>query len=1250
MAIALPWIPVNSMATAPVFVQDGSLGIFWLSGAPAVAYLPSAGSLFQGALTLEQAWADTKGLYLVLDQKPADIVATLPILRAFIDRLGFPGSLRMAWLTTIDRPPSAWMATTLQIIEQQIPAAITHLGQTAIVDFTPYSLVIGQNTEIALAGESSGWGFTLTPTTDSVFLWQGASTQQRLSGGIRIPFGGATPGCFCFQLAIPDFTEFGAAISFFYEETIATDPLPSGGDGPRIGTGYAHPLTLPILTGGLNGELSVTLDPTRPLDAARTAFAFPAGSEGISYPSCLASPHGHPIGLSALPASGEIPGSRFVFQKAPIYTAPDTSEYALHIVPDGVFVLHVTPPRSRQDGVSALANPPWIPVERLLCGISGVEYVGLPMADGCRIVFSAGNAAFAPGAAEGVPPTDNSLPLTKIGSGNGIATTSWVTVLPPAGRAGIIQYFSQPEQAPLYGTTSGGGTSKVSDQPPPAQDFLFFTELPSVQVGAGDTGRTYPLAPYRGLSPELIDVARRIEASGIAPARRLQLDTASLAQEDSAVGSSFRSVTPQGLVVDWDSTNPSVWTDIVIGNDVDPVSATANSLQLTSVGGPLRCALQTNRLFMIGANPVAFAKGGSVPYGPDADTFARLIADYPDTVYRQVADWYKTNDYPRSNDEVAFKDILASIPGVKVDPGHFETLRSVSGLLRAKISGWSFQFSPWSWIDNAIDPDMAHAPRTMMILKFAPGKLSDLAADPATWAWSAVASFGGSTNMVRDRLRSIIDDARDRQKTTPRKPTPYDHFLDQVVDNPNWSGVLVLGCPIPLTELPGPLQCLASGIDPTRFTIHHFGLDATAFQVGPTGIELSQTSMFGLIDYQDDEELHLDPTPDAGFAYKVQNLTIEFANSAIRGFSSRVALLAPHLFGSTLTLRDTTRGNTILMDGVFQKPANSKSDADGTYVFRIVDHSLYDAADSVISTIDIRTAEFSTVATANPSDPQAIIHAQFRLGGRLAFQTTPDFDILGYGPTGDEVDAVSALEFQNLLVDLSFPLYRPQTPPVFFEKTHKLTTDAKSIARSQSLINRFPVRLVGLIGKPAEGDQAPADLGYVPADTPLGNSRLNAPWWGILYEIDLGTGGALSGGSPLAMTVLAAWSKKGPRDETPPLYVGVRLPGLKDLIGASLPFESFLRLGFRNIQFSAYNTDDGNRAYLLRFRRFSISALGVSFPPGNIDAVLFGNPSGDKSKVGWYAAYAADEDKKKQRQTTPDRLRQAARRGAFGRS
>lgn len=1238
------------MADAPVFRQDGSIGLYWLTGATAIAYLPSADSGLSGQITLDHAWADRLGTYVFLDARPADPAAALVELEAYLARLGTPGALRMVWLATGGAGSATWGASALQFALPVPPPPTQRLSQPAPIAFGRYSLWIGAGAEIAPSGEEAGWGFVLTPAANSTFLWQSDEGELAVAGPVAIPLSGPAAGCFVAQLPVADLSLFGAALSYFYEATEPTDLPPVDSVVPRRRTGYSDRLVLPVFRTGVGATLSVTLDPTRPLDADRTHFGLPAG--GGPWPSRFASPRGHEIGLSAGESAAGAAAARFVFQTAPIEVAPDSRSFELHIVPDGVFGVKVSAPEAVREADRAAAGtaPPWIPSERLLCGMSGIEYAGLPVADGCRLVFSGGHAAFAPGAAQGVPPPDDTEPLTAFA--NEVATTAWAAVLPPAGQSGVINYFSQAEQAPLYGASQAAvSTSDGLAAPPAGTDggFLYFTELPSAQIGAGDSGTAFPIAPYRDLDPAKVDDARRVEAAGIAPARREEIAPPPHLAALSAAATPTRSVTPQGLVVDWDYDNPSVWTDVVLGNDVDPVSGTSNLLKLTSVRGALRAALQTNRLFLAAGCPGVFATGGSVRYAPGPDQFARLIAAAPDdTVFPAVESWYAAHGWPVSPDESAFKATLDAIPGVTVDQTHFEALRRVAGLLRAEISGWQFQFSPWTWTTGTDDECTIGSPATLMLMKFAPGALSDLVADPSTWAWPAVSTFGGSTSAVRDKLVRMIEDARARRRAAPRSTTPYDHFLDQVVDNPSWSGVLVLGCPIPLDELPGPLQCLAAGIDSKRFAAHHVGLNATAFQVSAGGIQLSQTSMFGLIDYEDEKELHLDPSPDAGFAYKVQRLTVEFVNSAIRSFSSRVALLPPRLFGSTVTLRDTVRGNSILMDGVFQKPPNATSDAQGTYVFRIVEENVYDAANSVLTTIAIDSAEFSTVAPADAGDPNAIVHAQFRLGGSLAFEQMPAFDILSYGPAADGSDSASKLDFRNLLIDLSFPLYKSEAP-VFAEDDSKLSVAAATEARTQSLVNRFPIRLSTLTGVPAAGGQAPADLGYVPADTPIANSRIEAPWWGIVYEIDLGTTGALSSGSALTVNVLAAWSGKGPRDETPPLYIGVRMPGLKDLVGASLPFESFLRLGFRNIKFTAYDTAEGNRAYLMRFRRFSVSALGVSFPPGNVDVVLFGNPNGDKNKVGWYAAYAADEDDQKPKLANAERLRGAARRGVFGR-
>jgi hypothetical protein len=48
--------------------------------------------------------------------------------------------------------------------------------------------------------------------------------------------------------------------------------------------------------------------------------------------------------------------------------------------------------------------------------------------------------------------------------------------------------------------------------------------------------------------------------------------------------------------------------------------------------------------------------------------------------------------------------------------------------------------------------------------------------------------------------------------------------------------------------------------------------------------------------------------------------------------------------------------------------------------------------------------------------------------------------------------------------------------------------------------------------------------------------------------------------------------------------------------------------------------------YMLKFRGVSLNLLTLTFPPGDIDVYLFGNPAtGDAAQLGWYAAYSKTE-------------------------
>ena len=152
------------------------------------------------------------------------------------------------------------------------------------------------------------------------------------------------------------------------------------------------------------------------------------------------------------------------------------------------------------------------------------------------------------------------------------------------------------------------------------------------------------------------------------------------------------------------------------------------------------------------------------------------------------------------------------------------------------------------------------------------------------------------------------------------------------------------------------------------------------------------------------------------------------------------------------------------------------------------------------------------------------------------------------------------------------------------------------------------------------------------------------PWYGLVFDIDLGTLGALAGSKGLVLKLLLGWSNGGTREE-PAVYVGVRLPGVKDAIGVELPLQGVITLGFKTIEMIVNNPNAGTREYMLRFRNFAMKFLGMSFPPGYNDIYLFGNPGqSTPTKLGWYAAYSAEKDDKKKSQLSPVARQVNARR------
>jgi hypothetical protein len=268
--------------------------------------------------------------------------------------------------------------------------------------------------------------------------------------------------------------------------------------------------------------------------------------------------------------------------------------------------------------------------------------------------------------------------------------------------------------------------------------------------------------------------------------------------------------------------------------------------------------------------------------------------------------------------------------------------------------------------------------------------------------------------------------------------------------------------------------------------------------------------------------------------------------------------------------------------------------------------------------VEISKTQFVTVVPASRSVTDVSTASRFLMWGRLRFDALPGFDVFSFGPTRSADDVVvrdGFLPFANLSVDMaSDGTAGGRKTFTFIPRDITFDTSAAE-TRADSLYAHFPLVLTGLLVG-AKGTKL-ADLGYLPVTTPLDVGPLTDDWYALAFQLDLGTLGALAGQLGFVVSLAAAWS---PGEQGTSAMVALRLPGGRSLASV-IPIQGVIKLGFEGIEFATAEAG-ATVAYQLLFRNFGLTLLSFSFPPGQADLYVFGNPDNtDRSAVGWYAAY-----------------------------
>jgi len=1197
---------------------DGGGGLYWLQSqqSPGTS-LPAAFALSGAGLpnrySLTDSWAQTAGIYALLPAQPTDPTLFAGRLAAFQAQVAGQ-SVRFVWISNPDQPMSQWMTQTLTVSAAGQVAAPTSLA------LGNYALFLGAGCGLSVAEDRISVGAVAAIPQSQRFTaaWGAVSYPCQ---DVSLTFTEAQSGCLHFHFvlphdaAVPDQPMIDLDVGLRY---FTADPDFPGSD--RLCS-----LRYPVLLPDSDIPLWGSLDLTRPADSARSYLAFQQGAgTGSALPSTWRTALGQPISLAAQgDATG--PGARLVFAANPEGVSK-VRDPAYYLTFEGTWRIGISAGLSVSAQADTLAAEPQ---QRLMPGMAATEYLGLMSQNGNSLIFRSGQAALAnlePEAAD---------PLVSL---DGWVTTSWLFAQGAA--SGTIQYYAQPNQSEFFHRDPGTGAvsmgrraaaAVLADTIPATTEGLALLEVPASVLPDPQAEFAFPAVPYAGLQANDLSLYKTIELAVLSPVRRRIIRALPAATRSGGptvfevTGTQPVGVTPQGLKASF-SADLRRWEALTLARTMrtiatSPVQLVAQDLIFADVTGPLKAAFQTNQMFLVLSDPAAVLAqmSGTFQLTPESFAAFKLSKDasgnpVPQSVIDALTGHGIVNTYYA--DVTAYTAALSAA----LTPDQLAAWRTnllyFGAYSDVTIADWLFRLAPYCWGWSEDYP-------TIAVFKYAGRSLSDLVDDLSAWAWIDGAGGARGAQATQNRLQAIIQNARAAGSAD---------FADFVAlaDDPSWNGILFFNVAVPITALPDPLQGLAAGIDPSLFYAHHIGININPIRTDTPEVDIANGTLFGLIHYNDSIDI---PYEGTDYAFKVLTLSVLFRNSKIALFASTVEVQINALFGEGATLYYGDYGNNIVLTGSYQQHGE-----DGSYVFTQSVENRFEMDSFVLDQVEMLQVNFLTTVPADPATGNDLVQSRFVMTGVMKFRAIEGFDVFSYG---DDAGFSGGLRFDNLILEMDFNQSDPQGSRVFVFRADALGINlAASAARPGALANHFPLTFQSFLqGSP---DKTPADLGYMSVVSPIPQGRMEMPWWGLTFQLSLGSLGALAASAGLTTTLVAAWSAVGQEAN---IYIGLKMPGS---VGAQtrIPIEGILNLNFRKIELvvatpstelalPATATAPEGRAlvvpssetqYMLKFRGVSLSLLTLSFPPGQIDVYLFGNPqTGNSSLLGWYAAYVKSE-------------------------
>ncbi len=1054
-------------------------------------------------LPLADTWNTCPGIYLYLNvakvalQQPTFVAS----LQRFLAELGTPltpSPIRLLWLENPADPIALWRfnALTLQssspvelLASDTVPIRIDTVASPAFFSFRNYGLFVAGGTQVGLNPAGDGLVLTRESSNPQGFYLSAEFDTQRLYGvdaEITLPFAGAIAGCLQTQLTVqkpePVIADGAtrAAADKGYRELTALDIgfRMFFKDATQAATADAFAVAAHRYPFLLDDEAALrhyptpltlypTLDPLHPLEATRTYFGFVHPQTGVKA-SDLPSGYCTNIGYT-IHLTPQAATCRLVFAQLP--TDSLSAADPLSLMPYYLVPMGdfgMSVPRY-DTGVS---QDPADYDDNLVCGLSGVEYIKLAIASPPATPPTpapAPDATVDPNA----DPTAAPLPANLLCCRPGY----------PAFAPGFLP--NQPATSQHKGEallTSFATTAWAFVRQPAGAPIYYAQPEQSILHSAtlGDEGDAldgilgYLEVPALALPPEpepfpLLPYGG-VRDAGLA--NYLQLEQQCLS--------------PQRRLLLLEQADPAL---PLIPSPTEDGTGSAPSI------------------------PGTTPQGLVAEFSPDYETIQSLVLAR-DTEQRLLQ---FHNIERRSPIRAALQ--APEMFWVITDPASLATTFTDDQLT---IQGWTFNLNPPKWRAG-----------TVLIFKFFDQPLIDLLENVQVWTNPAV--FVGNTREIETVQQQLLTTLKEAIARSAPDAPPKDREnygpLARIAQHSGWSGIIALNVDVPLASLPPELRALAAGIDPQRFYAQYVGIESTP--VRPVGgkLVIGQSSLFGLIDYQNETI----PLPNTtGYDFEVRNLRVLFQNSQVKAFSSEIAVTLDRLFDEetqlvnppvTDSLNNST--NDLPNDSTNDAANGAANDAGndagnvaenvagdrnilllkGTaeshngrtaYAFSFSGENRFLTPKSTaLSHVDLIKAQFSTDPVTAAAGQSTTITGRFTFWGNLDFRQLAiaadpfQFDMLSFGadppdPKALSPDAASPpqfLAFSNLVVTMSFPVDAPQLRTFAFDPGQLAFDLKRSKPRRDSLFAKFPLKFTGLLY--GSGDKTIDSFGYMPVKSPI---------------------------------------------------------------------------------------------------------------------------------------------------------------------